>query len=302
MIRTLALSILLLTVVPVSARAAPPTVIVVVDAGHGGTAQGAVGVTGALEKRITLRAAKALEQALRKQVGLKVVMTRTTDTYLTLSERVRRANRSGGHLFVSLHCNASADHKQQGFEAFVLSPAGLEQQARPLATGPLTVEAALQTQQPRRLALSATLADLGRRGLRRRSVAFGRRLVTQLSRSLGATRSRGLQQARFDVLRGLGMPGVLVEMGFLDHPVEGKQVVTRRYLLRVVHAVTQAVLGHGRRFGLLPGREAAKAGGTPGAAPTNPRQHRRRDRRRPAPTRDQQLFLKPEVAVRNHSA
>jgi len=295
MVRMVAMSLLLLT--PSLAIGAPRQVIVVVDAGHGGTASGAVGVTGALEKRVALRAALKLRQALVQRSGIKVVMTRDTDRYLTLSERVRRANRAGGHLFVSLHCNASGSHNQRGFEAFVLSPGGLENQARPLATGPLTVTAALRTPQPRRLALSATLADLARRGHRRRAVAFGSAVIKHLSRSLGAAHSRGLRQARFDVLTGLKMPGLLIEMGFLDHPVEGRQVVTERYLRRVVHAITQAVGHYGKRYGLLLRRSAAKAADSPGIAPTNRRKRRRRDRRRPEPTRHNPPLLKPEVAL-----
>ncbi len=298
MLRVLAISLLLLT--PTQARGAPRQLIVVVDAGHGGTAKGAVGVNGVLEKRVALRAAKKLRLALQQLVGVKVVMTRTTDRYLTLSERVRRANRAGGHLFVSLHCNASANHTQSGFEAFVLSPAALELQARPLAKTTLTVAAALRASQPRRLALSATLSDLARRGQRRRAVTFGRAVIKALKGSLGAARSRGLRQARFDVLRGLKMPGVLVEMGFLDHPVEGKQVITERYLHRVVHSVTQAVTKYGKRFGLFSRRSAATT--TPNASPKTIKRRRRRDRRRPAPTGPAQKIRKPEVALRDHRA
>jgi N-acetylmuramoyl-L-alanine amidase len=300
MVRTISMCLLLLISSP--ARGAPRPVIVVVDAGHGGTAFGAVGIDGVLEKRVALRAALKLQQALLGQGGVKVVMTRTTDRYLTLSKRVRMANRAGGHLFVSLHCNASSNHKQRGFEAFVLSPRGLEQQARPLARAPLTVEAALRTSQPRRLSLSATLTDLSRRGLRRRAVAFGRVVITGLSRSLGSARNRGLQQARFDVLRGLKMPGVLIEMGFMDHPVEGRQVVTQRYLRRVVHAIGQAVRHYRKRYGLNPRRSSAKTVHSPQVAPNTPQRRRRRDRRRQAPTQHKQPLRKPEVALGAESA
>ncbi len=300
MVRMITLCFLMLLSSPV--KAAPGEIIVAVDAGHGGTAFGAVGVNGTLEKRVALRAALKLQQALSKRVGVTVVMTRTTDRFLTLSERVRLANRAGAHLFVSLHCNASNSRKQRGFEAFVLSPGGVELQAQPLATGPLTVEAALRTSQPRRLALSATLADLARRGLRRRAVAFGKRLIKGLSRSLGAARNRGLRQARFDVLRGLKMPGILVEMGFLDHPVEGRQVVTQRYLGRVVHAIGRAVDHYRKRYALMPQRSAAKAVHSPGVAPKDPRRRRPKDRRRTAPTHRKQPLGKPEVALGAESA
>ncbi len=300
MVRMVTMCFLLLLSSPVNA--APQAVIVVVDAGHGGTAFGAVGLNGALEKRVALRAAFELQRALRKQPGVKVVMTRTTDRYLTLSERVRIANRAGAHLFVSLHCNASSSHKQRGFEAFVLSPKGLEQQARPLAAGPLTVEAALRTPQPRRLALRATLSDLSRRGLRRRAVAFGKVVIAGLSRSLGPARNRGLQQARFDVLRGLKMPGILVEMGFMDHPVEGRQVVTDRYLRLAVYAIGQAVIQYRTTYALTPRRSAAKAVYSKGIAPRDRRRHRPKDRRRPSPTPKKQQLRKPEVALGTDTA
>ncbi len=300
MVRIITTGILLLISSP--AKAAPDPVIVAVDAGHGGTAFGAVGVNGVLEKHVALQAALKLQRALGQRAGIKVVMTRTTDRFLTLSERVRLANQAGAHLFVSLHCNASRNRTQRGFEAFVLSPGGLEQQARPLAAAPLTVEAALRTSQPRRLALSATLADLARRGLRRRAVAFGQMVITGLSRSLGSVRSRGLRQARFDVLRGLKMPGILVEMGFLDHPVEGTQVVTQRYLRRVVHAIGQAVDRYRKRYTLMVRRSAAKTVHAPGVSPRDRRRHRRKDRRREAPTHQKQPIRKPEVALGSESA
>lgn len=296
MLRVLAISLLLLT--PTQARSAPGQLIVVVDAGHGGTAKGAVGVHGVLEKRVALKAAQKLRLALGQLVGVKVVMTRSTDRYLTLSERVRRANRAGGHLFVSLHCNASKDHSQRGFEAFVLTPQGLERQARPLARGPITAQTALAGVQPRRLALSATLADLARRGLRRRAVIFGRAVITGLKHTLGATRSRGLRQAHFDVLKGLKMPGLLVEMGFIDHPVEGKLVATDRYLSRVVHSVTRAVRRYGKRYGHFSRRSAAK--GLPNTKPN--KKFRRRDRRHPEPTHKPRRPRKPAVALRDHRA
>lgn len=296
MIRSLILPILLLTAAP--ATAAPRKLVVVVDAGHGGTAHGAVGVTGVLEKRVALRAALQLRTAL-KRLGAQVVMTRTTDTYLTLSARVRRANAAAGHLFVSLHCNASPNHKQWGFEAFVLSPTAVARQARPQAHKKITVAATLRTSQPRRLALAATLADLAQRGRRRRAVIFGRAVIQGLGRSLGTARSRGLRQARFDVLSGLRMPGLLIEMGFLDHPVEGKQVVTKRYLHRVVYAVTRAVEQYGKQHRLL-SPSAAKALRSPNTAPSTP--NRRKDRRRRDPTRRKEPFRKPEVALNNRSA
>src|SRR3954464_10265106 len=86
------------------AQAAPFRVVV--DAGHGGSNTGAPGlVAGAYEKRVTLAVARALADDLRAR-GFEVVMTRSSDEYLTLRERVRRANAAEPDCFVSLHTNA----------------------------------------------------------------------------------------------------------------------------------------------------------------------------------------------------
>ncbi|MFH2005672.1 MAG: N-acetylmuramoyl-L-alanine amidase [bacterium] len=294
MLRGLVTLVVLLCSTPAAAR--PDALVVVLDAGHGGSNKGAVGVTGALEKRVTLQAAQMIKRALDQLSGFRVVMTRTSDTYLTLSARVRRANAARGHLFVSLHCNASPKHNQRGFEAFVQSPGGLERQQRPLATRTLTVKSMLRSDQAHRLNLAAALGDLGRRGLRRRAVELGRLVIAALQQHLGSHRSRGLQQARFDVLMGLKMPAVLVEMGFIDHPTEGSLLPHPRYLTRIVRAVTAAVGAYGRRHP-SPGL-GSHPSTSQGIKAIRQPDHPRKDRRRPDPTKHDKLVpRKPEVAL-----
>src|SRR5678815_3452652 len=94
-----------------SVAAAEP--VVVIDAGHGGSNTGAPGrVAGAFEKQVTLAVARALQQRLERD-GVKVVMTRERDTYLTLRERARRANAAKPDCFVSIHTNASPEHARR---------------------------------------------------------------------------------------------------------------------------------------------------------------------------------------------
>ncbi len=252
--------------------------IVVIDAGHGGTNLGAHSAQGVLEKRVTLRAARMLKRHL-KRPGLRVILTRTRDRYLTLAERVRRANRAGADVFVSLHCNASPGRNQRGYEAYVASPAGMAHQQRPVSRAPLRWPDLAAPKTVTRLEVAAALQDLGRQSRRRRSLALGRDVMQSLKATLGAAGDRGLQQAPFDVLLGLHMPGLLVELGFLDHPREGARLVTSAYLERVTEAIARGILRHLRRtFGLRLARPNARVDSDPPMPPSH-----RRDHRRPAP-------------------
>ncbi|MCX5714512.1 MAG: N-acetylmuramoyl-L-alanine amidase, partial [Candidatus Omnitrophica bacterium] len=104
-------------------RAAVPLVKikkVVVDAGHGGYDPGAIGRTGLKEKDVNLDIAKRLSNLLRSE-GVKVTLTRSSDTFVSLGKRVRLANDSGADLFVSIHSNASRTRSLCGFETYYVS-------------------------------------------------------------------------------------------------------------------------------------------------------------------------------------
>ena len=276
--RTLLLSLLLLAI-PATARATPGQFVVVVDPGHGGTQLGARSAAGVLEKHVTLRLALLVKQTLEAEPGIQVVLTRPGDELMLLSERVRRANRAGGQLFLSLHCNASPDRTQRGFEAFVLSPQSLERLARPTAPASArSVEGFLAGPASPGAEVTAALADLAHRGRRSHASRFGLEVLAGLGRVLGAGLNRGLQQADFDVLRGLTMPGVLLELGFLDHATEGALLARDGHLRRLARVLADAVLATARTQGLLRRSAAqdlvpARSSKAPGSRP-EPRDRR----------------------------
>src|SRR5438270_1947456 len=129
--RSMAMAFVLLAA-QTTALAAPFRVVI--DAGHGGSNTGAPGlVAGDYEKRVTLAVARALADELRAR-GFAVVMTRERDEYLTLRERVRRANAGEPDCFVSLHTNASGDRSRRGVETWVLARDAAEIEARRAAS------------------------------------------------------------------------------------------------------------------------------------------------------------------------
>jgi N-acetylmuramoyl-L-alanine amidase len=207
---------------------------VAIDPGHGGTNRGADTLQpGLYEKHVTLEIGRRMRRRLATVRGLRVVMCREGDVLVPVRARVRCANEAGARLFVSLHANASQEATrgaQRGFELYVLPPRDVDNEvAAATVTAPSGADAAWQAHRVR-----ATAAE---------SLAAARRIEWQLSDSLGADRDRGIKQggAMLDVLQGLRMPGVLIEVGFLDHASEGKELVSEAGWDRIATALAKAV-------------------------------------------------------------
>jgi N-acetylmuramoyl-L-alanine amidase len=197
---------------------------VVLDPGHGGTNTGARGaVEGVVEKRVTLAIAQRLAEELRA-AGLEVSLTRQIDRTLTLRQRSELANRAGADLFVSVHANASPSRSQRGFETYVLTPGGVDviapalrsdaPGARPTAAGRRAVSAEV----------AAVLDDIERGAAQWEAAELATAVQSSLRALRGRERDRGVRQDAHHVLLGATMPAILVEVGFVDHPIEGREL------------------------------------------------------------------------------
>ena len=132
-------------VTPPAAPTSPPPLLdlapsggirtIVVDAGHGGTEDGAHGPGGTLEKHVTLSVARRLKAALEARLGVRVILTRDADATVELDERAALANNNKADLFVSLHANASVRASAAGAEVFYLSLEEYGDQAQRVARG-----------------------------------------------------------------------------------------------------------------------------------------------------------------------
>jgi N-acetylmuramoyl-L-alanine amidase len=235
-----ALAILLaLTALAVPAGPAARPFVVVLDPGHGGSNTGAAGVVeGVYEKRLTLALARGVARRLESAPGVVVVLTREDDRFLTLRERVRRANAAGADLFVSVHANASPNRSQRGVETWVLAPEALEIDTPALRGADGAPRPGLDR------ATAAILDDV-ERGVAQIGAA---RLATLIQARLRQARpespDRGVRQGSFDVLMGPTMPAVLVEVGFLDNPVEGAELLRRDVRAGIADALAAAILDY----------------------------------------------------------
>jgi N-acetylmuramoyl-L-alanine amidase len=181
-----------------------------------------------------LEIARLVQRRLQGEPGIKVVLCRAGDTFLPIRTRTRCANQAGARLFISLHANAASIEEgpgsQRGFEIFVLPVAEVDQEvAEEALLAPNDIEAAWAGHQARTAA-----AD---------SLAAARRIRWRLADALGSDRDRGIKQrgATLDVLQGLQMPAVLVELGFLDHAEEGPFLLTDETKKTVATALAGAI-------------------------------------------------------------
>ncbi len=217
---------------------------VVIDPGHGGRDPGAVGPAGTYEKNRTLEIALLVRDMLQMRLpGVRVVMTRTTDEYVSLGARTRLANRNRADLFVSIHCNASTNRDAYGFETFFLSRARtsdartvelLENQVVDLEEGPVSPEDPL----------SFILADMAQSIFLSNSSSVASVIQDRLSTAFPAARNRGVKQAGFHVLRGAYMPSVLVEVAFISNPSEERDLLSLGFRFRAAQAIVDAITNY----------------------------------------------------------
>lgn len=224
------------------ALAAP--LVVVIDPGHGGTQSGASGA-GALEKTVALELSLKLKERLEAALGATVRLTRDRDAHVQLSDRVRWANAQKPDLFISIHLNSMPTKRQQavneGIETYFLSASASGEAAKKVAARE-NAEAGPQVKAGGDDTLSFILADLQRSEAHTDSSRLAYAVQEAL---IGATGSadRGVQQAPFYVLMGLQAPAILVEVGFLSHPAEGKRLREAQYQEQLAEAITQGVKG-----------------------------------------------------------
>jgi len=241
----------------VRTRAAPrPSVpkVVVIDAGHGGPDRGMIGPIGTspwfTEKDVTLSVAKKLATVLRAR-GFDVLMTRTTDTLIALSDRGRIANSNHGDVFISIHCNApgsntAAGAREHGFETYFLAEAKTEDERRVQDMENESVKFETGANAPKGDPLNFIITDMAQNEHLRESSDLAQTIQQGLI-DVHPGPNRGVQQANFAVLRGSYMPAVLIEIGFGSNQSEATYLsdqANQRALARNIAESVIAYLAH----------------------------------------------------------
>lgn len=197
------------------------------DPGHGGKDTGyRVGrILPRNEKTYTLALGLELRRQLQ-QAGYKVILTRDQDTYPELAARPQLANRMGAQLFISLHFNSfpSDPAAVQGPETYCITPVGAassnDAEGVGVGHGPCPAN---------------RVED--------RSLLVAYQMQRSLVRSLGGI-DRSVRRARFEVLRTAEMPAILIEGGYLSHPVEGRKIVDATWRRQLAAAIVRGVVNY----------------------------------------------------------
>lgn len=222
--------------------------VVVLDPGHGGKDPGAIGRGKLREKDVTLDVALRLRKLLEHK-GIRTVMTRESDVFVELSRRTQIANRSGGKLFVSLHCNAARDSRAGGIETYFLAPAKSERAMQVAMMENSVVRYEAQADQYQELTEeNYILLAMAQANFARESQELAGVLQSRVPQRLGL-KDRGVDQAGFYVLVGASMPAVLFEMGFITNPDEERRFRDRDYRQRLAEEIAAAVVNFLERSG-----------------------------------------------------
>jgi len=187
------------------ARARDTRPLVVIDPGHGGKDPGAIGPAGTQEKAVTLATARLLAQQLRATGRYRVVLTRVDDRFVPLGQRLAMSR--GAAMFISLHADASRNHRARGASVYTRS-------------GP-----------PARDAMFHGTARLQET------------MIDNLDDDVRMTGAPA-RQARLHVLANPKAPSVLVEIGFISNRQDEAQLRRPRHRATIAAAIREAVDEH----------------------------------------------------------
>ncbi|HEY1631900.1 MAG TPA: N-acetylmuramoyl-L-alanine amidase [Rhizomicrobium sp.] len=218
--------------------------IVVIDPGHGGIDSGATGVSGALEKELVLDEGLRVAKALRAR-GYVVHMTRATDIFIPLKDRVNISRGYGADLFISLHADSNPDSGVSGTSIYTLSEHGSDAAAAALARrenqSDIIAGVDLTGQDD---SVSHILIDLAQRDTINRSSRFAEAALGQLGQVTDVLPREPHRSAGFVVLKAPDVPAVLIELGYLSNANDCAQMSTERWRERTASAIAAAVDRH----------------------------------------------------------
>ncbi len=192
---------------------------VILDAGHGGHDPGAVGRLNR-EKDLTLDVAKRAKLLLESR-GYQVLMTRSTDVFIPLEKRSAFANRHKNAIFISIHFNKSKTGGGTGIETFCLAPRGVPSMDEETVNINAIRQYPGHARDPENILLATA--------------------VHSSLLKYCPLPDRGIKRSRFHVVRETKIPSVLVEGGFLDHPMDGRMVSGVAYRQRMAMAIVDGV-------------------------------------------------------------
>lgn len=204
--------------------------VIIIDPGHGGVDPGAIGPSGLYEKDIVLEIALRAEKLIKQQPGVKVLLTRGTDTFVSLKDRAVYANNNRADLFISIHCNASPNRSAKGTRTYIYSRVASSKEA-----------AASAKFENRQVGMfEFLLNDLRKGAYELLSVEMAGNIQHSLVKQL-KLKWEPTERAPFYVLANTNMPSVLVEAAFISNRDEEKKLNTPEFREQLAQGINSGV-------------------------------------------------------------
>lgn len=216
-------------------------ITIVIDPGHGGKDPGALGITGSQEKTVVLAISKLIIKQLNQDPHYQAHLTRNTDVYLPLRQRLAIARRYNPDLFVAIHADAAYKNSAAGASVFALSERGAtSEMARWLAQKENASELVDGVFVVKDRVLRSVLLDLSQSHTIKVSLNIGQSILNQLATMTHLHYSR-VEQAAFVVLKSPDIPSLLVETGYLTNSHQEHQLSNPAYQKKMASAIVSGI-------------------------------------------------------------
>ena len=217
-------------------------VTIVLDPGHGGEDPGAIGRRGTYEKTVTLSIAKRLKAKIDAEPNMRSVLTRDSDFFVPLGQRVQKARRVKADLFISVHADAFIKPTARGSSVFALSENGASSTAaRWLASkenaADLIGGVNIGVKDPY---LARTLLDLSQTATISDSLKVGKSVLGELG-GINTLHKADVEQAGFAVLKAPDIPSILIETAFISNPEEEAKLTDDDYQDKMAEAILRGI-------------------------------------------------------------
>ena len=217
-------------------------IVIAIDAGHGGEDPGASGPGGTKEKTVTLSLARALADMINRERGMRAVLIREGDYFLSLRKRIARARDNRADMFISLHADAFRDSRISGSSVYVLSQRGASSEhAKWLAerenASDLIGGVSLEDKDN---VLASVLLDLSQTASLEASIDIADRVLKGL-KGIGKLHKQRVESAGFAVLKSPDIPSILIETAYISNPQEEKNLLNPSYRNKLAQAIMQGL-------------------------------------------------------------
>jgi N-acetylmuramoyl-L-alanine amidase len=215
--------------------------IIVIDPGHGGKDPGAIGKAGTYEKNITLEYSLELKNLLEKSGNYKVVLTRKHDSFVSLNERIQRAQKAKADIFISLHADSTNNPMTRGFSVYTLSNNRAARVANKLireANSGKEVVGVRMNDKPKDVKLA--LIDMAQTDTLNTSEDFSSIVARKLGQKVKPL-ERTRREASLQVLTAADVPSVLIELGYVSNTMEEKLLNRKDHKQKIVNGIKSAI-------------------------------------------------------------